>query len=263
MRWTAQSISTKENAGELLVTWAFIELDEVGSTQAVAKGLASMGAAEGTTVVARSQTSGTGRLRRAWVSPVGGLYMSLILRPGGIPRPELVTLVSAVAVVQGIRTATGLAPTIRWPNDVMVNGKKLAGVIAEAQSYRQALTQVVVGIGVNCNSPVSRIDELKGEATSIREELGRSEEIAPLRHSILDSLSRLYEAWRTGKDMTRAWRSEVSTIGKRISVKLKSEETPFSCLGKALEEDGSLVVERADGETVIHAEELEWLRESA
>ncbi len=246
-----------------LVLWNFVELDEVGSTQAVAKGLASMGAPEGTTVVARSQTSGEGRLGRAWVSPVGGLYMSFVLRPGNIQRPELFTLVSAVAVVRGVKKATGLVPAIRWPNDVMVGGRKLAGVVAEAQSVRQELIQVIVGVGVNCNSPVSHIDGLKGEATSIREELGRHEEISVLKHSVLDSFSQFYEVWKGGGDMAQAWRNHVGTLGKRLSVKLKTEETPFSCAAKEIGDDGSLLVEKDGEPVVVRAEDLEWLRELA
>jgi len=244
-----------------LVTWKFVDLDEVGSTQAVAKGLAATGAPEGTTVVARSQSSGEGRLGRTWASPVGGLYMSFILRPGNIPRPELATLVSAVAVARGIKETTGLVPTIRWPNDVMVGGRKIAGVIAEAQSFKQELTQIIVGVGVNCNSPVSNIGELRGEATSVMEELGRHEEISALKHSVLDSFSQLYDGWKEGQDVARAWRSLVGTLGKHIWVKLKTEETAFSCLAKEIRGDGTLIVGRDQGEIAITAEDLEWLRE--
>lgn len=244
-----------------MVTWTFIELDDVGSTQAVARELASMGAPEGTTVVARSQTSGAGRLGRAWSSPVGGLYMSFVLRPGSIPRPELSTLVTAVAVLRGVKKATGLVPTIRWPNDVMLHGKKLAGVIAEAHSTRQDLTQMLVGVGVNCNSPVAHISALNGEATSIGEELGRHEEVSVLMHSVLDSFSQLYDDWKAGEDMTQVWRGHISTLGKRVSVKLKTGETPFSCLAKEVDADGSLLVERDPEPLVIRSEDLEWLRE--
>jgi len=245
----------------VVVTWNLVEFDEVGSTQAVAKGLASMGAPEGTTVVAKSQSSGEGRLGRTWASPVGGLYMSFVLRPGRISRPELVTLVSAVAVVRGVNLATGLEPKIRWPNDVMVNGKKLAGVIAEAQSYRQELTQIIVGVGVNCNAQLSHLEGLKGEATSVSEELGMHEEISALKHSVLDSFSQLYDEWKAGEDMARIWIDHVGTLGKQVSIKLKTEETPFSCTAKNIDENGGLMVSRGHETAVVQAEELEWLRE--
>ncbi len=243
-----------------MVTWNFVELDDVGSTQAVARGLAAMGAAEGTTVVAKSQSSGEGRLGRPWVSPSGGLYMSLVLRPANIPRPELATLVSAVAVLQGVKRTTGLDTTIRWPNDVMVRGKKLAGVIAEAQSFKHEVTQIIVGIGVNCNAPVSDAEVAK-EATSLVEELGRLLEVSELKHSILDSFSPLYDRWRSGEDLLPVWKRHVATIGKPVSIKMKTDETPFSYVAEAIDPDGNLVVAR-DGETrAVAAEDIEWLRE--
>src|SRR5712692_6055625 len=150
----------------MLVSWTIVELDEVGSTQDVAKALASMGAPEGTTVAAKSQSSGEGRVGRSWFSPAGGLYMSFILRPGNLQHPELVSLFTSVAVVQGVKHATGLSTKIRWPNDVMVGPKKLGGVIAEAQSYKQEITQVVVGVGVNCNAPLTSSSVPGTEVTS-------------------------------------------------------------------------------------------------
>ncbi len=246
-----------------MVSWNFVDLDDVGSTQAVLKGLASMGAVEGTVVVAKSQSTGHGRLSRAWVSPTGGLYMSFVLRPGSLPRPELATLVSAVAVVQGVRQATGLNPVIRWPNDIMVNGRKLAGVIAEAQVYKQEVTQIIIGVGVNCNAPVRQTEGLSGEATSISEELGRHEEVSDLKHAILDSFSRLYEAWKSGSDISDTWRGLLGTVGKEVSLKLKTEGNPFSCVAKGVADDGSLVVENGERTAIVHPEDLEWLREVA
>jgi BirA family biotin operon repressor/biotin-[acetyl-CoA-carboxylase] ligase len=187
--------------------------------------------------------------------------MSFILRPGNVPHPELATLVSAVAVARGIREETGLVPTIKWPNDVMVGGRKIAGVIAEAQSFKQELNQIIVGVGVNCNSPVSHIGELKGEATSVVEELGRHEEISALKHSVLDSFSHIYDEWKAGQDVAQAWRSLVGTLGRHVSVKLKTEETAFSCLAREIQGDGNMVADGDQGEVVISAEDLEWLRE--
>lgn len=244
-----------------MVRWTFKDVDEVASTQVIAKVLASKGAPEGTTVVARSQSSGTGRLGRRWVSPVGGLYMSFILRPGNITRPEQVTLVTAAAVVEGVHEATGLAPSIRWPNDVLVSGKKLGGVIAEAQTSRQEVTQVIVGVGVNCNTPESEMQALRGEATSIGMELGRHIEISQVRLSILDSFSGLYDRWKSGVDPGQTWRQKVATLGLEVSVKLKSEEEPFSGVARDIDDDGSLIVSRGTGTATVSAWDLEWLRE--
>ncbi len=244
-----------------MVAWSFVELDDVDSTQAIAKGLAAKGAPEGTAVVAKSQSSGKGRLGRSWVSPTGGLYMSFILRPGGISKPELITLVTAVAVVDGIEHTTGLETAIRWPNDIMARGKKLAGVIAEAQADKQGITQVVVGVGVNCNANVSEEGGLGKEATSLAEELGKRFDISELKLSILDAFWQLYDRWRAGEDLIPLWKGHVATLAKQVSIKMKTDETAFSCQAVDIDLDGNLMVTKGGKQTVVRAEDLEWLRE--
>ncbi len=241
----------------------FTELDETGSTQAVAKGLAAMDAPEGTAVIAKSQSSGRGRHGRGWASPVGGLYMSFILRPRNIPKPELVSLVTAVAVVQGVKHSTGLSTKIRWPNDIMAGQKKLAGVIAEAQFTKQQLFNMVVGVGLNCNTPMGGSEAAGGRATSLIEELGRPFEISDLKHSVLDSFSELYSRWQAGEEMLPLWKEQVDTVGKSVTVKLKTGETAFSFEAVGLDSDGGLIVIKDSETKVLHAEDVEWLKENA
>lgn len=246
-----------------MIRWSLIELDRVRSTQEVGRGLAAEGAPEGTTVVAKSQISGTGRLGRRWLSPEGGLYLSFVLRPGQIAHPELATIVSTTAVAEGIEKSTTLAPTIRWPNDVMLGGKKLAGVIAEAQASGGVVSSIVVGIGVDCNRHSADLQSLGGEATTVEEELGRPVAIPEVMRSILGSFSVLYARWAAGEDVREEWTRRVATLGKQVLVKLKTEENPFSCTATALEDDGSLSVSRAGRARVVRAEDLEWLREQS
>ncbi len=189
--------------------------------------------------------------------------MSFILRPANISKPELVTLVTAVAVVDGIKHATGLNTAIRWPNDIMAKGKKLAGVIAEAQADKQEITQVVIGVGVNCNANVSASEELGNEATSLAEELDKHTEVSELKNSILDSFSCLYDRWRAGEDMMPLWKGHVVTLGKSVSIKLKTHETAFSYQAVGIDPEGSLMVTKDGKQTVVRAEDLEWLREQA
>lgn len=244
------------------MSWTFVELDEVGSTQAVAKDLASKGAPEGTTVVAKSQSSGGGRVGRSWFSPAGGLYMSFILRPENVQHPELITLFTSLAVVQGVKHATGLATKIRWPNDIMVGQKKLGGVIAEAQSYKQEITQIVVGIGVNCNAPVPSSSVSGTEATSLAQELGREFEIQELRNAVLDAFSALYARWKASENLVPLWVESVGTIGKSVKAKMKTGETLFSCDAVGVDSDGGLVVSDGKSKKTLRAEDVEWLREN-
>jgi BirA family biotin operon repressor/biotin-[acetyl-CoA-carboxylase] ligase len=246
-----------------LIQWTFTELEETGSTQAVAKGFAAMDYPEGTVVTAKSQAHGEGRRGRTWASPVGGLYMSFILRPVNIPNPELISLVTSVAVVQGVRESTGLSTRIRWPNDIMAGQKKLAGVIAEAQFTKKEVVGVVVGVGLNVNVPVGNIESTGGGATSMVEELKKEFEIADLKHSILDSFSGLYQRWQAGEPMLPLWKEHVGTVGKTVAVKMKTDETAFSYQAVGIDPEGGLILFR-DGETrVIHAEDLDWLREES
>lgn len=245
-----------------MVRWRIVQLDAVGSTQAVAREHAARGAPEGTVVVAKSQTSGAGRMGRSWVSPVGGLYMSFILRTK-LVKPELVTLVAAVAVAHGIKEATGLTSTIRWPNDILLKGKKLAGVIAEAESMRGEIDQIVVGVGVDCNALPSGVRALQEETTSLASELGRGVDVPDVMHSILGSFSALYERWVSGEDLRDTWVQEVQTIGKEVSIKLKTGENPFSCVAEGVDAEGNLVVSLVGESVAISAADLEWLRELA
>jgi BirA family biotin operon repressor/biotin-[acetyl-CoA-carboxylase] ligase len=246
----------------MLVSWTIVELDEVGSTQDVAKALASMGATEGTTVVAKSQSSGEGRLGRSWFSPPGGLYMSFVVRPGNLQRPELISLFSSLAVVQGVKHATGLSTTIRWPNDVMVGPKKLGGVIAEAQSYKQEITQVVVGVGVNCNVPLTSSSVAGTEVTSLAQELGMEFEISELSHAVLDAFSTLYARWKASENLVPLWVENVGTVGKSVKVKMKTNENQFSYDAVGVDSDGGLIVTDGEARKTLRAEDVEWLREN-
>jgi BirA family transcriptional regulator, biotin operon repressor / biotin---[acetyl-CoA-carboxylase] ligase len=189
--------------------------------------------------------------------------MSLILRPRNVPKPELVSLVAAVAVMEGVKRSTGLSTKIRWPNDIMAGDRKLAGAIAEAQFTRQELVSVVVGVGLNCNAPVADLEETGGGATSLLEELGKSFEISDLKHSILDCFSALYQRWQGGEDMIPLWKESVETVGKTVAVKMKTDETAFSSQAVGVDAEGGLILFE-DGKTkVVRAEDVEWLREEA
>ena len=189
--------------------------------------------------------------------------MSFIIRPRSIPAPELASLVGAVAVVDGVKRTTGLTPSIRWPNDVMLGGRKLGGVIADAQASRQGVNVIVIGIGVNCNAAVSKIRGLKGQATSVSEEMGGPVAIPDLRNAILASFNVHYGQWKAGKDMHEIWKKHVGTQGRRVAVKMKTHETPFSGRTKGIRKDGALLVARGKGTIVLRAEDVEWLRELA
>jgi BirA family biotin operon repressor/biotin-[acetyl-CoA-carboxylase] ligase len=189
-------------------------LDTTTSTNDVAAHLAELGAAEGTTVAADMQTAGRGRLGRTWFSPPGaGLYVSLVLRPSGnLSTPShpsaLLTLASGVAIAEGVRTSTGLPAEIKWPNDVMIGRRKLAGILAEAAAHGGRLQHVIVGFGVNLHN-TSFPPELADRATSIEAETSRPADRAQVFCQILVAFSARYRDLQAGRFdvILGAWRA--------------------------------------------------------
>ncbi len=176
------------------------EFESVDSTNRVARDLAAEGEAEGTVVVSRQQTAGRGRLGRDWVSPLdGGLYLSVILRPeaGEIAARERLSIAVGVAILQVLRRLYGLDAGLKWPNDVLIGGKKVCGILIESRS----VNEYIVGIGINTNwtelSP-SRDGEFRRQPTSLMLELGQPVDHARLLVRILESLDLVYAALRRG-----------------------------------------------------------------
>ncbi len=189
-------------------------LDTTTSTNDVAAHLAGLGAAEGTTVAADAQTAGRGRLGRTWFSPPGaGLYVSIVLRPSGDlstrSNPSaFLTLASGVAIAEGVRTSTGLPAEIKWPNDVMIGRRKLAGILAEAAAQGDRLQHVIVGFGVNLQNTSFPL-ELADRATSIEAETSRPADRAQIFSQILIAFSARYRDLQAGRfdAILSAWRA--------------------------------------------------------
>ena len=221
-------------------------LDEVASTQSVLAALASEGAPEGTVVTARHQTGGRGRQgRRWWDAPGESLLLSALLRPPIPPArvPEL-SLVSGLAVTDALDAGAGVRGRIRWPNDVLIGGRKVCGILAEAMSVAAGrVGHVILGIGLNVNQAAFP-RELADRATSLRVATGRAHEPDRLLAAVLDALDRRYGEWLAGgfAGLRAEWRRRASTIGERVLM-------PDGRLGVAVDvsEDGALLVYVGDG----------------
>lgn len=225
----------------------------IDSTNTYAVKLAHEGAPEGTTVIADEQTGGKGRLGRTWVSPPGvNLYISLILRPavstGAAPQ---INLLAAVAVAEAIVQICGLTPAIKWPNDVLVAGKKVCGILAEMQTEAGALRSLVLGIGVNVNAPLTAFPpELHDKASSLLLVGGRVVDRAAFTAALLTHLEKLYILWiEKGFSVLRpAWEHHAAElIGKQISVAAPEGTIAGTVLG--LDSDGALLVRGSNDET--------------
>jgi len=163
--------------------------DSVASTMDVAFQLGIEGASEGTVVCAESQTKGKGRLGRSWNSPKAkGIYMSVILRPKLMPADlTQLTLLSAVAVCETVRKFCNLPAKIKWPNDILINDKKIAGILTELSAEMDRVRFLVIGIGINVNTPLS---QLPPNATSIKNEIGQKSSRIDLVQEILQGHDR-------------------------------------------------------------------------
>lgn len=220
--------------------------ESVDSTQKIALQLSLDGAPEGTVVIAEEQTRGRGRMARAWFSPkYTGVWMSVILRPNLLPQkaPQL-TLVTAVAVVQAIEELTSIKPAIKWPNDILINGKKITGILTEMQAESDRINSVIIGIGINANQELEAYpEELRTIATSLRIETGNRINRAELIRLVLSKLEQLYDMYlQEGfQPIKLLWESYAVSIGKMITARMVQGDLYGKALG--ITDDGVLMLE--------------------
>lgn len=221
------------------------------STNDLAKELGSRDAPEGSLVVAESQTRGRGRLGREWDSPPGtGLYVSILLRPS-LPPTEMpqITLTAAVAVVRALRRATGVAPGIKWPNDLLVDGKKLGGILTEMETESDQIRHLVVGLGLNINNREFP-PPLDLTATSLALATGSSFCRREILRAWLEEFEALYDLFlnRDFGVILDEWRGYNVTLGQTVTVR----QGPGEISGLALEVagDGALLIRQSTGEVI-------------
>ena len=218
---------------------------DTSSTNNEAKRLAADEAAEGTIVVSEAQTLGRGRLNRGWFSPPGGgVWVSVILRPPFPPQeaPKC-TLMAAVATVEAIREASGLTCGIKWPNDILWQGRKLVGILTEMSAEMDAINFVVLGIGINVSLQENDFpEELRNIGASISMGAGREVSRVEVLQKLLERLEYWYEVVKKEgfEPVLKAWRRESITLGQPVRV-LAGEET-YDGVAEELAEDGSLLV---------------------
>jgi len=223
----------------------------LGSTSVELRRLAEEGAPEGAVVLADSQSAGRGRRGRVWHSPPGkGLYFSLLLRPQRSKAAEAaaLTLVAAVSTARLLRKSSGAAVTIKWPNDLLVDRKKLGGILTEAKSEGTVLHYLLLGIGLNLNHQIDDFPiELRGRATSLALESSRTLERTPLFLSLRETLledCRLF----FGKGFApfqQPWKEMSATLGRTVEVALPGK----MLRGKAVDigSTGALLIEDEKG----------------
>lgn len=213
----------------------------VDSTNTRIKQLAAQGAPDGTVYIAAAQSAGRGRNGRTFLSPPGGLYLSMLLRPGCPAEEALsITPMAAVAVCRAVKQVCGLLCGIKWPNDVVLGGKKLCGILTEASTDKDGLF-LVPGIGVNVNTEEFP-PELRPVAGSLFLHSGKKTELEDLARALIHQMDELYAAWKVEKNaFLEEYRALCVNTGREVLV----GDRPAKALGIA--EDYSLLVEYPDG----------------
>jgi BirA family biotin operon repressor/biotin-[acetyl-CoA-carboxylase] ligase len=220
-------------------------LPSVPSTMDAAKDVARRGCREGVIVIADEQTAGKGRLGRSWVTPTGSsIAVSVVLRPE-LSQLSALTMIASLAVTRGIEQVTGLHPTIKWPNDVLINGKKICGILIDSELRGDKVDWAVMGIGINVNLEPSRFPEIATVATSLSAELGREVSRLDVLCSFLTELEQLYIASRKGRPFYHEWRRRLETLGKQVRV--TSGGIAEEGTAESVDRDGNLLLRRRDG----------------
>ncbi|MCK9418188.1 MAG: biotin--[acetyl-CoA-carboxylase] ligase [Nitrospirae bacterium] len=223
-------------------------LSDVASTNTLAMEMAAEGTPEGTVVIAETQTGGKGRLGRKWISPKGNLYLSVVLRPN-IPmqKAPLITLTGAVAVASAIRTTCGLEAGIKWPNDILISGKKVSGLLTEMSAEQDRIRHIVLGIGVDVNMEMGELPpEVRSLTTTLAAEAGAKINRTVLLQQVLRDLERWYQKFLNNDgDVLEEWEKLNMTVGNRITVSGAGEA--FDGLAQGIDRDGRLIVRLDDG----------------
>ena len=219
--------------------------DTIDSTNSFAFKLAVGGKPEGTCVVAEAQKTGKGRLNRVWFSPPGeNLYLSIILKPPVHPaRVYPITFLSSLAVYDTIKRVTGIIPTLKWPNDVLIHGKKVCGTLLEISTEADMVRFIVVGIGFNINMKEKEIDEpIKNKATSLHIETKKTYERASVCGILLSNLDKYYSIFRKNgeQEICSIWEKTAQTKGKYLEINQMGEV--YKGISEGIDTSGAMLI---------------------
>lgn len=232
---------------------------EVSSTNTLAKFLSMNDVENGTVIISEKQTQAKGRSGKQWESPLGGVWMSIILNPNvDHSKLPLITLATGVAVAKTLESIGVENPEIKWPNDIMINGKKVCGILTEAVAKFNTIENVIIGVGIDANLDVEQFpEELREGTTTLKKELGRDGNENLLIKTFLEEFEKISEQFSHEgyEDILKEWRKRSYSIGKIVEVR-EPFNTYYDAYVLGLSKEGALVVEKIDGtlEKVISGE---------
>jgi BirA family biotin operon repressor/biotin-[acetyl-CoA-carboxylase] ligase len=220
---------------------------ETESTNIIARDMAGS-VDEGTVVIAESQTGGRGRMGHKWISPEGGIWLSVVLKPRMQPlHAPRITLLAGVAVANTIRSYE-LPAKIKWPNDVLINGKKVCGILTEIGAEMDSIQYVVVGMGIDANVDTETFPEdFRDSSTSLKNELGHDIDRVEFVQRLLSELESLYLKFQKGgfSSIMEEWRNLSATIGEWVKITTQTRAIYGEAVG--VDSEGALILETGEG----------------
>lgn len=219
--------------------------DQVDSTNIIGKKFAAEGKEEGTFIIAEEQTNGKGRMGREWVSPYGkGIWLSFILRPEIIPlRASEITFVVAVGIMEGIKKYINKEVKIKWPNDILLDGKKIVGILTEISAEMERINYIVAGIGINANQDLEDFPEdIRVKATSLKLNTGEYINRNELLREIIQEMEKIYYIYKEEgfKKILELWKANNITLGRRV--KAITFEGEIIGVAKKIDDEGYLII---------------------
>lgn len=238
----------KQGLGTKIIGNEILHYAEVASTNTLAMDLAQKSAVDGTVIIAETQTVGKGRLGRTWTSPRGNLYVSVILRPSvPISKAPLITLMGAVAIASGVRRHCGVPAGIKWPNDILLHGKKVSGLLTEMSAEPDRIRHIVLGIGVNVNMDTKALQpDVRRMSTTLAAATGRPLDRTSLLRTLLAELDLWYHRFLKGDgEVLTAWNKLNVTLGHRVAV--SGGSATLEGLAHGVDAEGRLILKLDDG----------------
>ncbi|KCZ70289.1 biotin-(acetyl-CoA carboxylase) ligase [Candidatus Methanoperedens nitroreducens] len=221
--------------------------NEIESTNTIAREVAGS-VEEGTVIIAESQTGGRGRMGRKWISPEGGIWLSLILKPRIQPLyASRITLLAGVSVAKTIRSY-GLLAGIKWPNDVLINGKKVCGILTEIEAEIDVIDYCIVGIGIDANVDTESFpEEVRESSTSLKKELGHEVDRAGFVQRLIEEFEALYLKFQRDdfSSILDEWRDMSATIGEWVKITTRTRTIYGEAVG--VDSEGALILETGEG----------------
>ena len=249
----SKDLNTKYIGKELFV------FNEVSSTNTLARFLSMNGIADGSVIISEKQTNARGRSGKSWESPLGGVWLSIVLNPHvDYAKLPLITLATGVAVAKTLEKVGVENPEIKWPNDIMINGKKVCGILTEAVTKLNTIENVIIGVGIDANLDVEDFpEELREGTTTLQNELGRKGSENLLIKTFLEEFEEITELFdhEGYEEILKEWRKRSYSIGKIVEVREPFNKN-YDAYVLGVSREGALIVEKIDGtlEKVISGE---------